>query len=303
MKIKDIGEIKLIKRLAKKIRPDASVVEGIGDDAAVIRWTKDKYLLFTCDMLVEDVHFRLDSASPFQIGWKALARNMSDIAAMGGVARYALVSIALNPELSVSFCDALFKGIRILADRFGVNIIGGDTARSRKLMIDISLLGEVEKKNLVTRSGARTGDVILVTGALGGSIKGRHLNFIPRLDEARKLVKGFKINSMIDISDGLALDLWRILDASSVGARIYQNTIPVSKDAASFENALYDGEDFELLFTIAPKEARRFFKTALIKMGTPVTLIGEVLDRRYGYRLIDKGGKERKLKAKGFLHF
>lgn len=303
MRIKDVGEIGLIESLAKSIRLDKSVVKGVGDDTAVIRWTKDKYLLFTCDMLIEDVHFKLKSATPFQIGWKALASSVSDIAAMGGVPRHALVSVGINPNLPRSFLDNLYKGLKAVAARFKINIVGGDTNKSEKLIIDVSLLGEVEKQNIVTRRGAKIGDVILVTGSLGGSIKGRHLNFIPRLAEARSLVKGFKISSMIDISDGLVLDLGRILNASSVGARIYQNTIPVSKDADSPESALYDGEDFELLFTMSVKEAKRFFRAYLAKMETPVTLIGEILAGRGGYKLIDENGIEKKLRARGYLHF
>lgn len=303
MRIKDIGEIKLIKRLAKGIRLDKSVIKGVGDDAAVIRWTKDRYLLFASDMLIEDVHFRMSTATPFQIGWKALGRNISDIAVMGGVPKYALISIGLKPRTPVSFADNIYKGLKAMARKFGVNLVGGDTARSEKLVIDVSLIGDVKKENLVTRDGAKRGDVILVTGSLGGAIKGKHLNFTPRLNEARSLVKNFKTNSMIDVSDGLVLDLWRILDASGVGARIYQNTIPVSKDARSFKTAIYEGEDFELLFTMDINEARRFFKTAFAKMETPVTLIGEIMNKKYGYNLIDKDGKVGNLQPKGYLHF
>lgn len=303
MKVKDIGEMRLIERIARNIKDDKSVVKGIGDDTAVLRWTKDKYLLFTSDILVEDVHFRRRSATPYQIGWKALARNVSDIAAMGGVPRYALVSIALDPGLPVSFIDGIYKGIQTLAEKFSLNIVGGDTSSSRDIVVDISLIGEVERENLVLRSGARKGDLILMTGSVGGSVKGRHLNFIPRLSESRRLVEGFKINSMIDISDGLVLDLLRILDASRVGGRIYQNLIPLAREADSFENAIIEGEDFELLFTMSIKEARRFFKTTLAKMRTPVTLIGEITDKKYGNRLIGPDGGEKKLKRKGYLHF
>ncbi len=199
--------------------------------------------------------------------------------------------------------DNLYKGMRRLANKFGVNIIGGDTARSQKLVIDVSLIGEVEKKNLTRRSGAKAGDVILATGAFGGSIKGKHLDFIPRLKEARLLVRNFKVNSMIDVSDGLVLDLWRILDASWVGARIYENAIPLSKETVSFEKAISDGEDFELLFTMNIRQAKRLFKTMLAKMKTPVTLIGEVVNKKYGYRLVRSNGKEVLLKPKGYLHF
>ncbi|MDD5437122.1 MAG: thiamine-phosphate kinase, partial [Candidatus Omnitrophica bacterium] len=215
--LKNIGEIGLIERIAGKVRRDRSVVKGIGDDTAVIKWTEGKYLLFTCDMTIEDVHFRRRRATPFQIGWKALGRNISDIAAMGGVPRYALVSIGLDPRLPVSFAEGIFAGMDALAKKFRINIVGGDTSRSGKLVIDVSLIGEVENPRLALRSGAREGDAIFVTGFIGGSIKGRHLGFTPRLNEARALVKNFKINSMIDISDGLLLDLGRVLEASGAG--------------------------------------------------------------------------------------
>ena len=303
MKLKDIGEIGLIEKLARRIKLDRSVVKGIGDDAAVIKWTSNKYLLYTCDMLIEDVHFRLDKATPYQIGWKALARNVSDIAAMGGVPRYALVSIGLDSAMPVSFIDELYRGMAELADKFGINIVGGDTAKSKSLVIDVSLIGEVEKKNLILRSGAKAGDLIVVTGYIGGAAKGKHLNFMPRIMEVRSLVKDFKINSMIDISDGLVLDLWRILDASGVGGYIYKGLVPVSNQAASFEKAISEGEDFELVFTMSPKEVNRAFMGRILKIRTPVTLIGEVVNKRCGYKLVMDNGKKKDLKVRGYLHF
>jgi thiamine-monophosphate kinase len=254
-------------------------------------------------MLVEGVHFKRKDAAAFGIGWKALARNISDIAAMGGLPRHAVISVGLDPDLPVKFFDLLFNGMNSAAKKFKVNIVGGDVSRSGKIVIDVSLLGEVERSNLVTRSGAKIGDLILVTGCLGGSIKGRHLDFIPRVEEARRLVRNFKINSMIDISDGLILDLGRILRASKAGAKLYQNAIPVSKDADSFEDAVSGGEDFELLFTMGLKEARRFFKTELRKMKTPVTLIGEIVDKKEGYKIVRDGGKIESLRRGGYLHF
>jgi len=303
MRIKDLGEIKLIERVTRGIRLDKGVVKGVGDDTAVIKWTKDKYLLFTCDMLLEDVHFKLKRATPFQIGWKALCRNISDVAAMGGMAKYALVSAALPADLPVSTAEGIFKGIKKAASKFGVNIVGGDTSRSGKIVIDISLIGEVEKKNLVMRSGAKPGDVILVTGSLGGSIKGKHLRFTPRAEEARSLVKKFKINAMIDISDGLQLDLWRMLKDSGCGARIYEPLIPRSKDAGSVEDAIAGGEDFELLFTMSPGEARRLFKTMPFRSKTPLSLIGKITDRGDGYYMVKGDGTKKKLGPEGYLHF
>lgn len=303
MKLRELGEMALIKRLAAKTRLDSSVIKGIGDDAAVIKWTRDKYLLLTCDMLVEGVHFKKTAATPYEIGWKALGRNISDMAAMGGFPRYALISIGISPDADVSLADGIYRGVSELAKRFGVNLVGGDTARSDKLVIDVSLIGAVEKRNLTLRSGARKGDVILITGAIGGSSKGRHLRFMPRIEESRAIVKKFRVNSMIDISDGLLLDLWRILDASGAGCRIYKDLIPLSRDADSFEKAVSEGEDFELLFTMNRKEAKRFFRQRPSKMKILVTMIGEIMDAKYGYRLILEGGREKNIKAKGYLHF
>lgn len=303
MKIKDLSEIDLIRRLSKNFRLDKTVIFGPGDDTAVIRWTKYKYLLYACDMTIEGVHFDLRKATPFQAGWKALGRNISDIAAMGGVPKYAVVSLAIDPNQKLSVADGICKGLKSIADRFGVNIVGGDMAKSKNIVIDVSLIGEVEKKKLVLRSGAKTGDIIMVTGVFGRSIKEKHLNFIPRVNEAREILKKFKINSMIDISDGLALDLKRMLKASKVGACVYENAIPLSKNAVSVNNALYDGEDYELLFTMSAKEAKRFYRTTLNKMKTPVFVIGEITTKKDGYRIIGEDGKESRMKIEGYLHF
>jgi len=302
MKTKDINEIDLIRRLSKNFRLDKTVIKGPGDDAAVIKYTRDKYLLYTCDMTIEGVHFDLRKATPFQAGWKALGRNISDIGAMGGVPRYAVVSLAISPRQKVSVADGICRGLKSIADRFKVNIVGGDMSVSKNIVIDVSLIGEVEKKNLTLRSAAKTGDVIFVTGSLGRSIRGKHLDFMPRVNEARQILKKFKINSMIDISDGLALDLNRILKASSVGACIYESAIPLSKEA-SLNNALYDGEDYELLFTMSAKEARQFYRMALNKIGAPVSMIGEITTKNKGYRIVKEDGKIEDMKIKGYLHF
>lgn len=304
VKIKDLGEIGLIERIAKGIKLDPSVIKGIGDDTAVIAWKRGKYMLYTCDMLVEGVHFTVPPATPFQIGWKAMSRNLSDIAAMGGVGRYAAVSIATRPDHNVSYIDGIYKGIKAVSNRFTVSVVGGDMSKSKTTVIDISLVGEVEARNLVTRSGAKNGDLICVTGSFGGSIKRKHLNFTPRIKEARFLVNNFKVSSMIDVTDGLVLDLSRILKSSRVGAAIYQKLIPISSDAVSFERAITDGEDFELLFTMSPSEARRLFRTKSPgKMNAPVTLIGEITDKRDGFTLITEDAKEKRMTPGGYLHF
>lgn len=311
MKLKTLGEAGLIERLAKKIKKDNAVIRGIGEDCAVIKLSRDGYLLLTIDMLIEGVHFskirrggKIKDATPFRIGWKSLACGLSDIASMGGVAKYAVVSLGLPKDLSVEFIDAIYRGINLLGRRFGVTIIGGDTNSSKVLVIDVAVLGFVESKRLVTRGGAKVGDIICVTGALGGSYKsGRHLKFVPRLKEGRILVKGYKINSMIDLSDGLSTDLNHIAKESKVGACIYEELIPISKYASSLDAALNEGEDFELLFTVPITEARRLARKKLSGINVPITQIGEVVDRKMGVKIIDSSGKVRDLKPKGYRHF
>lgn len=227
MKLKNIGEFGLIDRIARRIKTDKSVIKGIGDDAAVLRWTKDKYLLATTDMLIEDRHFRRTTPAQ-KVGWKALCCGVSDIAAMGGEPRWALVSCGLPKGLPLKYAGGIYAGIKRAAKKFGVNIVGGDTNASDKIILDVIILGEVKKKHLVLRSGAKAGDYIFVTGSLGGSLRGKHLDFTPRLKESRTLVRNFKINSMIDLSDGLSGDLGHILKHSNVGAIVYDYLIPLS---------------------------------------------------------------------------
>ena len=299
--LKEIGEFGLIERIRRKFSRGTSVIKGIGDDAAVIKFSRDKYLLLTCDMLVEDVHFTLKNATPYQIGYKALACSISDIASMGGTPKEALVSLGISPGVSLKFSDRLFDGLRKLALEFKISLVGGDLARSKKLVINVCLTGLVKKKNLLLRSGARPNDAILVTGALGGAALGRHLRFRPRLKEAQFLVNKFKINSMVDISDGLVQDLGHITEESNLGAKIYQRDIPVSAKS-SFKSALEGGEDFELLFTMPKNEARRLLRDYPRIYATPVKMIGQIT-RRKNIFLIDRNGNQRKLDLKGWRHF
>ena len=298
--LQDIGEFGLIKRIAEGEKiSDKEVVVGIGDDTAVLKYKKNLYLLLTTDILIEDVHFD-KKAAPFQIGYKALAVNISDIAAMGGIPKYVLVSLGLKKNTSLKFVDELYQGIRSLAKKFKVKIVGGDTVASSKIVISVALTGEVEKKYLTLRKGAKIGDKIYVTGRLGGSISGKHLSFIPRLKEARYLVENLHPTSMIDISDGLLSDLRRICEASGLGAKICQEKIPLSKEATSSENALTGGEDFELLFTLChhPPHLGRRDRVGEI----PITQIGEITKKK-GIILLDGKGKKVLLKKTGFDHF
>jgi len=303
MRVKALGEIELVRRLTAPLRSGRSVIEKIGDDAAVIRWNRGKTLLFTSDMLIEDVHFTRRGTSAYRIGWKALAVNVSDIAAMGGQPRYAVVSIGVDPQLPVQFVDDIYRGMRALSRKCKIEIVGGDTNTSKKVIIDIALIGEAEKGRIITRRGAQSGDVILMTGSIGGG-HARHDSFLPRVKEARWLAGHFKVRSMIDISDGLLIDLTRIARASGVGARLYKNLIPLSKDAGTFNAAVTAGEDFELLFTMSPAEAGRLFrKYPFPGFSTAISIIGHVVEREKGLRIIDSAGKARILRPKGYTHF
>lgn len=304
MKLKKLGEAGLIERLAKNFKEGRDIVKGIGDDCAVIRISKKKYLLITIDMLLEDVDFKLKEATPYQIGWKSLACGLSDVASMCGTAKYAVVSLGLPGKLNVEFVDGIYRGIKTLAKKFGVEIVGGDTNSSKKLVIDVAVMGFVEPDKLTLRSGAKPGDIICVTGALGGSYESkRHLTFVPRLNEARSLVKNFRITSMIDISDGLSTDLNHIARESRAGACIYEELIPVSKDAKGISAALNEGEDFELLFTMPLREARRLARKGMRSDGVRITQIGEILDKKMGVKVIMPDGEAKDLKPKGFSHF
>jgi thiamine-monophosphate kinase len=298
MRISEIGEFGLIERFKKHIKTDSSVIVGSGDDCAVVKFTKKEYLLFTCDMIVEKVDF-LKKEDPYLIGRKALAVSISDIAACGGIARYALVSIGIPKNLSLTFVEEVSKGIFDLAREYRVNVVGGDISGAKELIVDVSMAGIVEKNRLVLRKGADKGDIIFVTGEFGGSIYGKHLKFTPRIKEARFLSGNFKPSAMIDISDGLIQDLNHILSQSNAGAVLYEELIPVSKQAKGLNEAFYSGEDFELLFTIHPDKAKKL----LARNPFNFKPIGQIMKKEYGIRLIDKFGKETKLALKGFRHF
>ncbi len=295
MRLKDIGEFGLIKRFQNKIKTDASVVKGSGDDCAVLKLDKNNYQLFTCDMIIEGTDFK-NTDDLALVGRKALAVSISDIAACGGVPKHALVSLGVRPDMPVDQADRLAKGLFVLAGKYKINIVGGDISRSTKLLIDVSMLGVVEKKNLCLRSGAKPGDIIMVTGSLGGSIKGKHLKFSPRLKEARFLVNNFKINSMIDISDGLLQDLGHILEQSSAGAVIYEKLIPLSKEAHGVADALCSGEEFELLFTASRDQASKIIKSPKYRFR----VIGEIMPRAFGLRLINHKNRYSRLKFQGY---
>ncbi len=302
--LRNIKEIELIEGIKRRFKPvGGDVVVSIGDDAAVVKGKKDKYILYTADMLVEGVHFK-KGEDPVKVGYKALAVSVSDIAAMGGVPCHALVSVGLPKNNIDKIASGLYKGIKRCCKEFSIDVIGGDTNRSKHLVIDCFVVGQVEKNRLVLRSGAKTGDYVFITGPLGGSLAGRHLSFRPRVREARFLVTNFKINSMIDLSDGLGVDLNRICLASGCGAMIFESLIPKNKNIKNIERALFDGEDFELLFTLSKEEALRLIHMVkhIIK-NFKFFSIGRITDLFSGVRMTKSNGKVSEIKCRGFRHF
>ncbi len=299
--LRQLGEIGLIARIAKRLPNAPSVAVGVGDDAAVLRGPGGRLLLFASDMIVEGVHFHRAHTPARWIGWKALAVNVSDIAAMGGEPRWAVVSLGLPPRTPVRFADELYAGLSRCAGRFGVAIVGGDTVHAPQVIVDVAILGTVRSDCLTLRSRARVGDVLFVTGRLGGSLRsGRHATFLPRLAEAQVLVRRVKIHAMMDLSDGLASDLWQMSRASRVRLRVEAARIPVARAARTMHHALMDGEDFELLFAVSPTMALRVPK----RIGTcPVTRIGRVVGRGVQVELEQSNGHISPLIPSGFRHF
>lgn len=299
--VRVLGEHGLISRVSRHLKGAPSVRVGIGDDAAVLRGPNGGFLLFASDMLVEGVHFHRRSVPGQWVGWKALACNVSDMAAMGGQPRWAVVSLGLPSSTPVQFIDALYAGLNRCARRFGVAIVGGDTVRAPQVVVDVAIVGTVAKRSVTLRRGARVGDVLFVTGRLGGSYRsGRHARFIPRLAEAHKLLKRVRVHAMMDLSDGLASDLWRMSEASRVTLRVEAEAIPISKDARTLQQALMDGEDFELLFAVDPRKARLVPQ----RLGAcPVTRIGGAVARGIGVELEHPTGRITPLVPTGFKHF
>ncbi len=307
-------EFELIHRLTRALPGNQSVVAGSGDDCAVLDLgIPDRLVLFKTDAVVEGVHFT-NQTPPSKVGHKALARCLSDIAAMAGTPVAALITLGLPPQFDVQKLEKLYEGMTKLASGHDVAIVGGETTTNpERLLISIALLGTVSRAKVILRSGAKPGDAIFVSGELGGSLAGRHLEFEPRLREARWLAENFAIHSMIDLSDGLAGDLRHILKGSHVGAELLSSAIPISREArvgAKAESsakppllaALADGEDFELLFTIASRDAVQVLD-GWKKQFPQVRLscIGKITAGE-GISLRDKRGVT-PLSAHGYVHF
>lgn len=256
LKVSDLGEDYFIEKVTKGLIAYKDVVIGAGDDCAVIKTSdKKKFQLLKTDSVVEGVHY-LSSDSPIAVGYKAMARAMSDIAAMGGTPHHALVTLIINPSSKLSYIKSLYKGLSKAAALYEISIVGGETAtagKNSKNSITISLTGSVQKNQCCYRSKGKPGHKLYVTGKMGGSIKGKHLKFTPRIKEARWLASKFTPSAMMDLSDGLASDLPKLARASHCGYEIDVESIPRSR-GSSIKEALNDGEDYELLFAISPKK-------------------------------------------------
>jgi thiamine-monophosphate kinase len=309
-----MNEFELIAKLTKSLPTNENVLTGAGDDCAVLDFgLPEKLFLFKTDAIVEGIHFTRETP-PEKIGRKALARCLSDIAAMAGTPNAALVTIALPEKFEPNFVTKIYDGLNLLAKKSGVAIVGGETTTNPGgILISIALLGAVSRGKQILRSGAKAGDAIFVTGELGGSLAEKHLDFEPRLAEARWLAEHFFIHAMIDLSDGLAGDLRHILKASGGGAELLKLAIPVSREAKlaarksssakpAFIAALTDGEDFELLFTVASRNAVKLldaWKKQFPKLK--LSCIGKIVSGD-GILIRDKSGSH-KLNANGYVHF
>lgn len=272
--LRDIGEDELIHRLTHTLPMSTSVLAGPGDDCAVVEGS-DTPVLLKADAIIEGVHFLAD-AKPELVGRKALARAISDIASMGGVPKHALITLVLRPDLEVKWVEAVYRGMSELAARYHVAIVGGETCRGPVCMISVALTGELYRKEWAKRSGAWAGDVLFVTGHLGGSIVGKHFTFEPRLEEAQWLMRFFPPSAMMDLSDGLAKDLPRLAKASGVDFIIDEQTLPCTPGCTPAQ-AWGDGEDYELLFSIAAESADELEALWRIELATPLTRIGTLV--------------------------
>ncbi|MEX2556288.1 MAG: thiamine-phosphate kinase [Actinomycetota bacterium] len=327
---RDLGEFGLIARLVSRLGPPGeNVVLGPGDDAAALRFGGTA--LATADLLLEGVHFDFAFSSPGDIGWKALAVNLSDIAAMGGVPRYALVSLGAPASTPVATLEALYDGLGECARTFGVSVVGGDTVGSDRLIVSVAVLGDAGPSGVVRRGGARTGDVVCVTGSVGGAAAGLWLLRAAHEDErAVALLERFPAlvaahrrpkprvpeglaaaavgaTAMIDVSDGLAADVGHLCDASGIGVEMRAASVPMAEgvtDVAAWAGAdrnrlvLGGGDDYELAIAIPAAQVRALAEALA---PTPVTPIGELVgDDRV---LIEPDGARSPLAGLGWDHF
>src|ERR1700741_3063606 len=276
MKLNELGEDAVVAQLTRSLRLDGRVKLGAGGDCRVVKTTGKLHLLKS-DCIIEGIHFSPD-ADPKWIGWKAICRSISDIAAMGGTPLDALVTLAVRPETEFAWLKRVYLGLQTAAKMYAVNLVGGETAKSPgPVFLSVTVTGTVAEGRYASRSGGQKGDLLYVTGKLGGSIAGSHLRFRPRVAEARWLVQHFPVHAMMDLSDGLASDLPRLASASRLGYEVDLAGLPLHPGATP-ENGLRDGEDYELLFAVpaaAKKELEAAWRVKFPRL--PLTAIGRLV--------------------------
>jgi thiamine-monophosphate kinase len=308
MNLRELGEDRLLEQLLMKPPRDSGVVLGAGDDCAIVESGRPGRLeLLKTDCLVEGIHFAKDSP-PELVGWKAMARPLSDFAAMSGVPRFALVTLIVPSQRKLAWVKQLYRGIEKAARAFDVAVVGGETSNTKgPAVISISVTGFVEKTRWVGRSGGKSNDDLFVTGRLGGSLRGRHLQFVPRLAESRWLTKNFRVHAMMDLSDGLGSDLPRLARASGLGFEVNEPALPLNPGCTSAQ-AISDGEDYELLFAISPRDSRSLLTRWRRKFPKlPLTRIGrlnrksKIENRRNAARGASEAGLSKF--PRGYVHF
>jgi thiamine-monophosphate kinase len=273
--LRELGEDRLLDQILPQLKPNSSVVAGAGDDCAVVKFRGAKeWLLLKTDCVVEGIHF-LAGSSARAVGWKAIMRGLSDFAAMSGVPQFALITLIIAGKKQVMWVRSLYRGLNQAARYFDVAIVGGETSDAGgPTVVVVSVAGFVERDRCILRSGGKAKDDLFVTGKLGGSIRRRHLNFVARIEEARWLTANFKVHAMMDLSDGLGADLPRLAHASGLAFSIDKHALPVSR-GCTVQQAISDGEDYELLFAVSRRDRarlermwrRKFPKLGLTRIG------------------------------------
>ena len=308
MKLGALGEERLLRQVLHHLSGGGvgKVFAGPGDDCAIVGISGDKnYLVLKTDCVVEGIHF-LPPTSASNVGWKAMMRPLSDFAAASAVPQFALITLIVPQQTEVAWVRAFYRGLRRAASRFEVSIVGGETSNTPgPIAISVTVTGFVEKSRAMSRRGGRSGDDLFVTGQLGGALKQKHLKFIPRIVESRWLTRNFSVHAMMDLSDGLGTDLPRLARASKVRFDIELEKLPVARHA-TIDNAISEGEDYELLFAISPRDRtrlerewrRKFPKLPLTRIGSlnrksPVT----DAKKRPGFPIANRN------LPRGYVHF
>ena len=293
MNLRELGEDRLLDQLLPKLPRNRGVIVGAGDDCAIVKLPgRGKLQVLKTDCLVEGIHFTKESPAEL-VGWKAMARPLSDFAAVSGVPEFALVTLIVPSQRTLAWVKKVYRGIEKSARTFQVAVVGGETSNIQgPAVISVAVMGFVEKGRWVSRAGGKANDELFVTGRLGGSLRGRHLKFVPRIPESRWLTENFSIHAMLDLSDGLGADLPRLARASGVGFELDEAALPLNPGCTT-KQAISDGEDYELLFAISARDRPRVEKSWAKKFPRlPLTRIGRLTSKVKNQTL-----------SSGYLHF